>query len=104
MRNGTDAIGAEPLKAVRLKEAGDVLSCGSGEEAELSASTGCVESIVTSAYFLVSQTVTVASDASYLWTYRIYIPSSYFTFRSRLIALLSELISVAPLGLVCMRY
>jgi len=24
MRNGADAIGAEPLKAVRLKEAGDV--------------------------------------------------------------------------------
>jgi len=47
---------------------GRCLSCGSGEEAELSASTGCVESVLTSAYFLVCQTVTVASDPSYLWT------------------------------------
>lgn len=62
---------------------GKCLSCGSGEEAELSTSTGCVESVLTSAYFLVSQNVTVASDASYLWTYRIYIPSLYFTFRSQ---------------------
>ena len=49
------------LESGEFKEGGGrCLSCGSGEVAELSASTGCVESILTSAYFWVSETVTVA--------------------------------------------